>query len=62
MESILDLTVTSAGEFIKNSPPLKIAVIKSSRLPCIAFERLVNDIELTKEDIKELIKALTELL
>jgi len=62
VESVLNLTVTSAGELIKNKPPLKITVIKSSRLPCIAFERPVNDIELTKENIKELIKALTELL
>lgn len=62
MESILDLTVTSSGEFMQNRPPLKIAVIKSSRLPCIAFERSVNDIELTTEDIKKLIKVLIDFL
>ncbi len=63
MQSILELTVTSSGEFIKNRPPLKIAIITSeTRLPCLAFERSVNDIELSKENIKELIKVLTDLL
>lgn len=63
MESILNLTVTSAGEFLKNRPSLDIAVITSehSKL-CIAFERPVNDIELDREQIKELIKTLTNIL
>lgn len=63
MQSILDLTVTSSGEFLQKHPPLKIALIVSeTRLPCIAFERPVNDIELDKESIKSLIKTLTGLL
>lgn len=63
MESILKLTVTSGGEFLKGRPKLDIAVIKyESNLPCIAFERPVNDIELDKDSIKQLIKTLTDLL
>ena len=63
MESILELTVTSSGEVIQNRPPLKIAIITSEkRLPCLAFERSVNDIELSKDTIKSLIKTLTDLL
>lgn len=63
MNSILDLSVTSAGEFLQKRPPLKIAVIVcGNSLPCIAFERSVNDIELNKDNIKALIKTLTELL
>jgi hypothetical protein len=65
MKSLLELTVTSAGEFLQQRPPLKIAVIimdNEKALPCLAFERPVNDIELNKENIKELIKTLTELL
>jgi hypothetical protein len=63
MKTVLKLTVTSAGEFIQNKPPLQIAVITSeTRLPCLAFERSVNDIELSKENIKKLIKTLIDLL
>ncbi len=63
MVGVLDLTVTSAEEFIKKSPPLKIALITSEKnLPCLAFERSVKDIELSKDNIKLLIKALTDLL
>jgi len=63
MKKILELTVTSAGEFVQKRPPLKIAIITSEKsLPCLAFERQVNDIELNKETIKELIKGLTDLL
>lgn len=63
MTNILDLTVTSSGEFLKQRPPLKIMVIESENsLPCIAFERAVNDIELNKDNIKALIKTLIDLL
>ncbi len=63
MERTIELTVTSNGEFLQKKPPLQIALITYEKgLPCLAFERPVNDIELTKENIKELIKGLTELL
>ena len=62
---LLDLTVKSGGEFLKNSPPLKIALITyefNKESVTIAFERLVEDIELSKEDIKNIIKTLTDFL
>lgn len=61
--SLLDMTVTSGGEFLQNRPPLKMALLTyENGLPCLCWERSVNDVELTKENTILLIQALTKLL
>lgn len=60
-QTLLDLTVKSGGEFLRQSPPLRTAVITYDFSPdeiTIAWERSVNDIVLNKEQAKELIKCL----
>jgi hypothetical protein len=62
-QTILDITVTSGGEFLKDRPPLKVKLLTYEKgLPTLCWERSVNDIELTKENTILLIQALTKLL